>query len=609
MVSMRKLTPHPLNDVTQSNADPISPELIIRQQASLTRSDIMGDAVSAQSLGALAKLQAEIKEMETLTGLREALLALKRGAWAQAGEFALSVLDIDERHAQAWHILAISRDKCGDFVNSLKCYEKALALSPDNLNIANDLGRLAYRGQMFDLAEKFFGFVLAVDENDFEAINNMASTLRELSRLSDDAIELLRPTLEKHPEQPQLWNTLGTIVNAKGDIDTALIFYDEAIRLNADMHHAIYNRAHVKYLRGDKIDALADFTLAAEKFEDPFNKGNAQLAYAHALIGMGALKEGWQTYLDRDSDGIASRVNAVINKPRWDRISSLKGQHIFVCGEQGLGDEVMFASTLPDLLTELGPHGRLTLAVEPRLVPIFARAFPKARVMPHQTGVYETKYYRFFPELEADNDIDQWTFIADFLSRYRSDITDFPKSNIYFKPDPSRVAYWQQKLMAFGSGPKIGLSWKSLIKHSSRDRMYSPFALWEDILRLEGLVFVNLQYGDVSEEQKIAEAMGIKIFYPEINLKDDLDDLSALCLALDLIIGPANATINIAAAAGTPIFMMIMKNVWTTLGTDYYPWYPTIETFETDYRGDWTGVMQLIKNRLVIDFGARSIDQ
>ncbi len=49
-------------------------------------------------------------------------------------------------------------------------------------------------------------------------------------------------------------------------------------------------------------------------------------------------------------------------------------------GEQGLGDEFMFANILPDLQDAVGPNGKLQVAVDKRLVPLFARSFPKADV-------------------------------------------------------------------------------------------------------------------------------------------------------------------------------------------------------------------------------------
>ena len=66
---------------------------------------------------------------------------------------------------------------------------------------------------------------------------------------------------------------------------------------------------------------------------------------------------------------------------------------------------------------------------------------------------------------------------------------------------------------------------------------------------------------------------------PGIDLKNDLDDLAALTCALDLVVGQANATTNIAAACGAPTWLISTPGAWPKLGTDRYPWYPQVRVF------------------------------
>jgi Tfp pilus assembly protein PilF len=556
--------------------------------------------LSSRSLTKREDRPAPHKDQDVSVLIRNGLKALKRLDWQKAGQLALEALAIEERNAVAWHILALSREKLLDYDTAIQCYEKALILNPESLIIANDLGRLAFRMNMHEMAIKFYSVVLAREPGNIDAANNLASSLRELNRL-DEAIDFLKPIITHYPQHSALWNTMATIVNAKGDLTDALLFYDEAIRLNPKLFQAIYNRANIKFGLGDFASAIADMTMVVTKFTDIHNLSNASIALAHMLLGSGELKAGWQQYLSRQQGvGASAKITAVIGKPRWDIGSPLIGKHIFVSAEQGLGDEVLFASLLPDLIEDLGPDGRLSLGVEPRLVTLFQRSFPKARVYSHITKKHNEDYYRFFPDLAPDHDADLWAFMGDFLSRYRSKIEDFPKDNVFFRPDPERVAYWQAQVAAQGSQPKIGLLWKSLIQHSARDRYYSPFEPWKDILATEGLTFINLQYGDVSEELEAIKQAGLKIWTPPgINLKDDLDDLCALCCAMDVILGPSNATSNIAAAAGTPIWIITPQHSWACLGEKHYPWYPKARVFFTRSLGDWRPVMAQVKSALI----------
>jgi len=148
--------------------------------------------------------------------------------------------------------------------------------------------------------------------------------------------------------------------------------------------------------------------------------------------------------------------------------------------------------------------------------------------------------------------------------------------------------------------------WKSLKIETARARFYSPFDAWEPVLKTPGIFFVNLQYGDCSAEIAQAKAqLGVEIFEPPgVNLKDDLDEVAALSCALDLALGPANATSNIAAACGTESWLISTPGAWPKLGTDYYPWYPAMRVFVAPGYNQWAPVMAEVATALA-EFAAK----
>ena len=90
----------------------------------------------------------------------------------------------------------------------------------------------------------------------------------------------------------------------------------------------------------------------------------------------------------------------------------ITGKKVLIVGEQGLGDEFMFANIIPDVLRDLGPEGKLQIAVDPRLVPLFQRSFPDAEV-----GDYDdktlidndgNKALRLVPFASNGNEPDLW---------------------------------------------------------------------------------------------------------------------------------------------------------------------------------------------------------
>lgn len=561
-------------------------------------SDAIGDAASVESLERLKQATQQIKNIENAKVLGRAIAAVHANDFELAQKLALKLLKKDQMLGIAWHVLGIAREKLGDYGSSLRAYEAALKLIVDHGSVAGDLGRLAFRMNMPEFAVGFFAHFRVAQPDNIEASNNLACALRELNREAE-AIEVLREAIAAHPESPALWNTLGTVVCNTGDPTGSIVFFDEALRLEPGYSKAWHNRAFAKSDMGDIKGAITDIDQALKRPDSLADEAIMRFARSTMSLSLGRLKEGWKEYEGRHSPHLTEAPLFNIPGTRWTD-QDLRGKTLFVCAEQGLGDEVLFAGMLPDILDRLGPEGSLTLAVERRLVPLFKRSFPNIEVTLHRTFQYEGRVYRAAPEVENWDRFDYWAPLGAFLLPLRSSLDDFPKTADYLKADPGRVAHWKAELDKFGSAPKVGLLWKSLKLNSERARQFSPFQAWRPVLETPGVTFVNLQYGDCSEEIAYAkEAFGIDIHQlPGIDLKEDLDDVTALCAAVDLIVGFSNATTNLGAATGAPLWLLTAPEVWTKLGTDSYPWYPQARVFSPRVMGEWSPAIDQIAEAL-----------
>jgi tetratricopeptide (TPR) repeat protein len=566
---------------------------VLRPSAAAT-----GDAASSEAMARFNTAVADLRLLAVQVPLNAAVRAIRADDWKTGGEQALKALEIDERCGVAWHLLAVCREKAGDFKYSIACYETALALLPDHGAIANDLGRLAYRLGQLEVAGKLFAHFLARHPGHPEGANNLACVLRDQHRF-DEAVETLRTVIYAEPDKPILWNTLGTVLNTQGEIDQAIGFYDEALRLDPAYGRARYNRGNARLSTGDVEGALQDTKAALDNKPLAGDAPMMRLARALALIASGDAAAGWDFYESRLEPNFPDATAFLIDRPRWTAATDVAGKSMLVVGEQGLGDEILFANVLPDLIEALGPEGRLTLAVEPRLVPLFQQSFPQATVGAHATYRVNGRLIRAVPFLADHKTIDLWTPMASLPGRWRRSLDDFPATPAFLKADPERVAYWRTQIEALGEGPKVGLVWKSLKSDVARRRFFSAFDQWKPVLTTPGVCFVNLQYGDCSAELAQAKAAGIEIWDPPINLKDDLAEVAALACALDLVIGPANTTTNIAAACGNPVWQISTPGSWPRLGTDRYPWYPTVRVFVTPALNQWDTVMAEVAEALV----------
>lgn len=561
-------------------------------------SSAVGDSASAEALDRLNRAAQESKNTENGKALARAIQAVRLQDYAKADKLAMKLLEKDERLGLAWHILAIAREKTGDFASSLRAYEAALQLLADHGPVAGDLGRLAFRMNMSEIAAKFFAHYRLSRPDDVEGANNLACALRELNR-EGEAIEVLKAALAAHPEAALLWNTLGTVLCNLGDAGGSIVFFDEALRLYPEFGKALHNRAFAKLDMGEIEAALADCDEAIKRPESTEDLAMMQFARSTILLGLGRVSEGWEAYEARFSPSMSDAPRFRIPGTRWSG-QDLKGKSLMISTEQGLGDEVMFANMIPDILEALGPDGSLAIAVERRLVPLFQRSFPMVEVTLHRTVALEGRVYRSAPELENWARFDYWAAIGDFLLSLRPSVAAFPRRDRYLVAAPERVVYWKGELDKLGSAPKVGLLWKSLKLDAERARQFSPFEAWRPVLETSGVTFVNLQYGDCEDEIAFAKAeFGVDIWQPPgVDLKQDLDEVAALCCAVDLTIGFSNATINLAGACGAPIWMITSPVVWTRLGTDRYPWYPQARVFSPPNFSEWEPAMRAVADAL-----------
>jgi hypothetical protein len=70
------------------------------------------------------------------------------------------------------------------------------------------------------------------------------------------------------------------------------------------------------------------------------------------------------------------------------------GRWLLAYGEQGVGDEIMFASCLPELIASAG---KVVIVCDPRLKTLFARSFPQTTAESEPEGELELPLRRTPP--------------------------------------------------------------------------------------------------------------------------------------------------------------------------------------------------------------------
>lgn len=363
---------------------------------------------------------------------------------------------------------------------------------------------------------------------------------------------------------------------------------------------ARFNLANLRINEGEPDRALKDIGAISEIGLSEA----ATLRFARACIQLqlGDLKGGWRDYAARNDPASPGTAAFEIPGRRWLPGEPLQGLDLLLIGEQGVGDEVLFSSLVPDLMEGSGRPRSLSLAVEPRLVSLFQRSFPGVAVIPHATIETAGRRIRRLETSASPPPSTAWAPIGDLLPLLRPDVEAFPDREKYLVADPARVLEYRAWLSSVAKGLRVGLIWKSAVMSGARRLAFADFEAWSPILRTPGASFINLQYGDASEEISFAgNRLGVDILTPDMDLKADLDGVAALSCALDLVIGVSNASFNLAGACGARTWLITAPDAWPVLGADRYPWYPQVRIFPSRRLGDWSKVLEDVGEALAAE--------
>ncbi|MBV9550844.1 MAG: tetratricopeptide repeat protein, partial [Alphaproteobacteria bacterium] len=258
----------------------------------------------------------------------------------------------------------------GRHLEAIGCFEAALAGAPENPKILFALGNTAQLLGMPGPAELFFRRVLQHEPGRIEALVNLGNLLRTNGQF-EAAIALLEPAAAGTPQSPELALTLGSAFREKGDEVNAVYCYRAALAAKPDYIPALVNLADILCDAGEREEArtLYDSAIRAEP-----NNAQARLNRAILHLLNGKLADGWSDYEARLA--LPGKVPITEHRlPDWN--GSLKGTRLLVRAEQGVGDQILFASLIPDLWAQAKAQaGSILLECEPRLVPLFARSFP-----------------------------------------------------------------------------------------------------------------------------------------------------------------------------------------------------------------------------------------
>jgi hypothetical protein len=276
--------------------------------------------------------------------------------------------------------------------------------------------------------------------------------------------------------------------------------------------------------------------------------------------------------------------------PQWD---GSPGQTVIVWGDQGIGDEIYFASCLKDMERHCK---RVILDCHPRLPALFQRSFPNVEA--HGTR----------------KDLSDLPWVKDCGADASVSLSDLP---YYFR----RNGEWDGKpylvpgSLDFGlakriAGKKrIGISWAGGTKKTRTDlRSLSLMALEPIIRARPDAEWYSLQYTEngpldnaAREVCEFEEKTGIRVsHFPGWVECHDYDRTASFVASLDLVITVGTTIHHLGGALGVPTWTMVpSRPSWRyQIEGDTLPWYGSARLFRQERDGDWAGVVERIAGEL-----------
>ena len=479
------------------------------------------------------------------------VLAGMAGDMKQAAALLGRALERDPGNPALIGNLARALASDGKMAAAAGYYAKLVALQPRSASAHYDLACAHQQLGNMEEAEAGFRRAVALEPGNVPALTNLAALLRDTAR-PEEAVACYRAAVERAPGLCVARTGLGLALQEAGLLDEArqaLLAAVEACPDDADAH--------------------------------------LNLATSYLLAG--DYGRGWPEYEWRWKR--AAKQPRDYSFPRWQG-EALAGKTVLAFAEQGIGDEIMFASCLPDLLEQAGT---LIIDCEPRLAPLFSRSFPGAVVH----GGYQNEAGGWLAGLRP---VDVQVPVGSLPLYLRGSRGSFPRRDAYLVPDGRARDDWRQRLEGLGGGMKVGISWKgggTLL--ARRQRSLDPGAL-AGMLQQRDMHVVNLQYGDCREElQRWERDGGCPVHsLPGCDPLADIDGFAALIAALDLVITVDNSTAHLAGALGVTTWLLLPSVPdwrWLASGSGS-PWYSSVRLFRAPAAMQWEAPLGEIAREL-----------
>ena len=511
---------------------------------------------------------------------------------------------LDINHHKAFFNKANIHKRLNEWEQALKAYNSAIFINSSNSYYYNNRGDLLLTLRSFPYAEKDFLAAIEFDPGISYFYDNAGNVYKELKRFEESKVQYKR-SLAVDPQNALTYNNMGNLFLDQEEWEKALACYEMALRMKPIFYQALYNKGLLYQRFNLFAQALKCYEQALQ-----INPDSSEVLWNITIIELtcGDLDSGLLGYQRRWSLPENKGLYFQTTKPELS--TGVDCSSVLIWAEHGLGNEIFWTSFLrhPKFLGK-----ELILKVDPRLHQLFGAAFE---------GRGNVRFIKEFTEL-SDNDFEAHLpmgSLLHYLDITNSNIKDKTYtaqfSSAYLREyDPSQVTQIRSDLRVDAKKEiLVGVAWKS-VNQKTGTRRSIPLSLLMTVFKDLPIKCVSLQYGDVKEDldelnssydletqdsEKLAQT-NVKVHQCErIDNFADMNGLSNLIKACDMVICIDNSVLHLASAMGKPtcaLLPFVADWRWFT-DQELSPWYKHTKLYRQKKWGNWDAPLSLLRDDL-----------
>ena len=442
------------------------------------------------------------------------------------------------------------------YQKAMMYFQKALYFRPDDYFVNFEIAKLFHQAELHELAEKTFEVCSHLEPANFEPVYGRAEALCMLKDYRG-ARPLLKRVVEIEPKFTRAYELLAVCYIQLAEFENAHNTLNYMISNSHTLGKAVGSSKNLKQLcHMHRLTTCMELGLfdegrtsiqEAKKFVEKFSQNialtsEARFQLALANLRLGQTKDAWGHYFHRFEQQDFPSPKRKFTRPRAENISELTGKTVLIWREQGVGDEIELCGLLQEFMLKSG--ATVILEIDERLVSGVTRS--------HKNIVVRAPEYDKETLYSAYHDFDYHMPMADILTFLKPNKSIKNCIAPWYKVDTEKAKNWDQKITS--DSLRIGFAFGSHFKNAKRDKhKHLNFSLFEKLIKNSDHTWVNLDYTWTDLEfNAIDEDIKSKIFFPDIDLKNDFEQLAAVLTNCDLVVSPYMAVRSLAGALGIP---------------------------------------------------------